>query len=134
MEFGIQKISIAKITKTAHVSQVTIYNYFESKQNLIHEVFIYYIDKASSDFDQVVYSNIPFPQKIEQLIFNKKEVAQQIHEQLYHYIMKEYSANGGNYIEKIYVEKTIPIFNYLFTEGKEQGFIDVNLSNEALLF
>ncbi len=133
MEYGIQKVSIAEIAKKANVSQVTIYNYFESKHNLIHEVFIYYVDHAYSDAEQIVYSDLPFPKKIEQLTFNKKEVARQMNPELYQYLMKEYTTNG-NYIEKIYVEKAIPLYNYLFSEGREKGYIDPSLSNEAILF
>ncbi|WP_332628674.1 TetR/AcrR family transcriptional regulator [Halalkalibacter flavus] len=133
MEYGISKVSISEIAKEANVSQVTIYNYFESKHQLIHDVFIYYVDKASSDFEKIVYSDTPFPDKIKRIIFNKKEVAKQINEEFYQYLMKEYSTEG-NYIEKIYVEKAVPYFTVLFKEGKEQGFIDPNLSEEAILF
>ena len=133
MEFGIQKVSVAEIAKKANVSQVTIYNYFESKQNLIHEVFIYYVDKASTEFEQIVFSSLPFPDKIKQLIFNKKEVAKQINEEFYHFLMKEYTSTD-NYIEKIYEEKAIPYFAHLFREGKDQGFIDPSLSDDAILF
>lgn len=133
MEYGIQKVAITEIAKKANVSQVTIYNYFESKHNLIHEVFIYYVDHAYSDAEQIVYSDLPFPKKIEQLTFNKKEVAAQINEEFYQYIMKEYTTHG-NYIEKIYVEKAIPLYNDLFAEGRETGYIDPNLSNEAIMF
>ncbi len=133
MEFGIQKVAIAEIAKKANVSQVTIYNYFESKHNLIHEVFIYYVEKAYSEFEQIVNSNLPFPQKIEQIIFNKKEVAKNIHQELYQYLMKEYSTNGS-YVDKIYAEKGFPKFNDLFSEGRKQGYIDPKISNEAILF
>lgn len=133
LEYGIQKVSIAEIANKAEVSQVTIYNYFESKHNLIHEVFIYYVNRSSDTFEQIVHSNIPFPEKIKQIIFNKKEVAKQIHEEFYRYIMAEYAADE-NYMEKIYVNKIIPYFTQLFKEGKEQGYIDPNLSNEAILF
>lgn len=50
-------------SKKANVSQVTIYNYFESKHNLIHEVFVYYADKALDEFEQILASNMTFPEK-----------------------------------------------------------------------
>ncbi len=133
MEFGIQKVAISDIAKKANVSQVTIYNYFESKHNLIHEVFLYYIDKATGDFEKVIYSDMPFPDKIKHVIFNKKEVSQNINEEFYQYLMKEYTSEG-NYIEKVYTERVVPYFNQLFQEGKQQGFIDPNLSQEAIMF
>ncbi|MGM0875685.1 MAG: TetR/AcrR family transcriptional regulator [Bacillota bacterium] len=133
MEFGIQKVSISEIARKANVSQVTIYNYFENKHKLIHDVFIYYVDKASNDFEKITYADIPFPEKIKKIIFNKREVAKHIHEELYQHLMKEYTTEG-NYIEKLYTEKVIPYFIHLFNEGKEQGYVDPNLSNESILF
>jgi len=133
MDLGVQKVSISDIAKKANVSQVTIYNYFESKHNLVHEVFLYYIDKATNNFEKVIFSDMPFPEKIKMLIFNKKEIASSINEEFYQYLMKEYSSEG-NYIEKIYAEKAVPYLNLLFKEGKENGYIDQNLSEEAMLF
>jgi AcrR family transcriptional regulator len=133
MEYGIKKISVVDIAKKANVSQVTIYNYFESKHNLIHEVFLYYINKTSAEFDQVVNSDLSFPEKIKKIIFDKKKIATEIHEELYQYFMREYTSEGS-FIEKIYVEEALPRFIRLFEEGKEQGFVDPNLSNEAIIF
>ncbi|PLR74711.1 TetR family transcriptional regulator [Bacillus sp. UMB0728] len=133
MASGIHKVSISEIAKEAHVSQVTIYNYFESKHQLIHEVFLYYVDKATSEFEQLISSAAAFPEKVKKIIFNKKENANGIHEEFYHYLMKEYSEEG-NYIEKIYEEKAIPLFNELFKQGREQGYINPDLSFESMLF
>ncbi|MGE6612936.1 TetR/AcrR family transcriptional regulator [Peribacillus sp. NPDC076916] len=133
MEYGVQKISIGEIAKKANVSQVTIYNYFESKHNLIHEVFIHYTNKALDEFEQILASNIAFPEKIKQLMFTKNETAKHIHEDFYQYLMREYTS-GVNYMEKIYTEKALPRFIDLFNQGKEQGYVDRNLSNEAILF
>ncbi|MCR2821453.1 TetR/AcrR family transcriptional regulator [Lederbergia panacisoli] len=133
MEFGVQKVSVAEIARKANVSQVTIYNYFESKENLVHEVIIFYIDKEWLEYELLLKSNVPFPDKIKQIIFNKKETANKIHEDFYQYFMKEYAAEMS-YIENLYIEKTVPSFINLFNEGKEQGYIDKDLSNEAILF
>ncbi|EAR68334.1 transcriptional regulator (TetR family) protein [Bacillus sp. NRRL B-14911] len=133
MDSGIHKVSISEIAKEAHVSQVTIYNYFESKHKLIHEVFLYYVDKASSEFEQLISSNDAFPDKVKKIIFNKKENANGIHEEFYQYMMKEYSVEG-NYIDKIYEDKAIPLFKELFRQGHEQGYINPDLSFESMLF
>lgn len=133
MDFGIQKVSVSEIAKKANVSQVTIYNYFENKHRLVQEVFHYYVDQSFESFEAVIEADIPFPEKIKQIIFNKKEIAAQINDEFYHYIMKEYSTEG-NYIDKIYAEKTLPYFSRLFQEGKEQGYVDSALSEEAIMF
>lgn len=133
MKHGVQKVSVSKIAKEANVSQVTIYNYFETKDNLIHEVIVYYIDKEWQAYEHLLYSDQPFPEKIKQIIFNKKEVADHIHEDFYQYFMKDY-AEGNSYVEQLYKEKAIPGFITLFEEGRKKGYIDPELSNEAILF
>ncbi|MBS4201891.1 TetR/AcrR family transcriptional regulator [Bacillus sp. FJAT-49732] len=133
MEFGVQKVSIAEIARKASVSQVTIYNYFESKDNLVHEVIVFYIDKEWCEYEQLLKSNLKFPEKIKRIIFNKKEAASNIHEDFYQYFMKEY-AEGMSYMENLYAEKAFPRFIDLFNEGKEHGYIDPALSNEVILF
>lgn len=132
MVHGVQKVSIAEIAKKANVSQVTIYNYFQSKQNLIDDTVIYYVDKSWVEAEQVIGSDMPFPDKLKQLIFNKKEAATNIHEDFYLYFMKEYTS-GLTYIEDFYQKKGIPQLIYLFNEGKENGYIDPEISNEAIL-
>ncbi|MBU9720901.1 MULTISPECIES: TetR/AcrR family transcriptional regulator [Bacillaceae] len=133
MNFGVQKVSITEIADKAKVSQVTIYNYFESKDNLVHESIIYYIDKAWEEGEKVLDSDIPFPEKIKKLIFNKKQAAENIHEDFYLYFMKEY-ANGMSYIEDFYKKKSMPKLMELFNQGKEDGYVDPEVSNEAILF
>jgi len=133
MKNGIQKVSIAEIAKEAGVSQVTIYNYFESKHQLTYDVFVFYIDSASSQFEELVHSDLPFPDKIRMIMFSKKEVAQQIHEEFYQYLMKQYSTEG-NLFENLYEEKVVPYFSQLIQEGKDQGYVDDSLSEDAIRF
>ncbi|KMK94915.1 TetR/AcrR family transcriptional regulator [Rossellomorea marisflavi] len=133
MKNGIQKVSIAEIAKEAGVSQVTIYNYFESKHQLTYDVFVFYIESASSQFEELVHSDLPFPDKIRMIMFSKKEVAQQIHEEFYQYLMKQYSTEG-NVFENLYEEKVVPYFSQLIQEGKDQGYVDDSLSEDAIRF
>jgi len=133
MEFGVQKVSIAEIAKKAKVSQVTIYNYFESKDKLVNEVIVHYVDKIWYEYDQLLKSDLPFEEKIKEIIFKKTEGVSNVHEDLYQHIMKEYTS-GRNYLEQFYTEKALPMMYTLFNEGKEKGYIDPNLSTEAIFF
>ncbi|MDW0115508.1 TetR/AcrR family transcriptional regulator [Sporosarcina thermotolerans] len=132
-EHGVKKISIAEIASKAKVSQVTIYNYFESKHNLAHEVFIYYFKKVSNEFDEILNSDIAFPEKIKAVIFTKNAAAREINEDFYEYIMNEFTTDKSN-AEQLYEKQALPRLIQLFNEGKAQGYVDPNLSNEAILF
>ncbi|WP_100012390.1 TetR/AcrR family transcriptional regulator [Lentibacillus sediminis] len=133
MKYGIQKVSVAEIAKEANVSQVTIYNYYGSKDHLIDQVIIFYIDNVWEEYEHLLKSNIPFPDKIKQVIFEKTDAANEISGDFFNHFMKEYTG-GNTYLEKLYAEKVIPEMINLFDEGKEQGYINPSISNEAILF
>ncbi|WP_326938278.1 TetR/AcrR family transcriptional regulator [Alkalihalobacillus alcalophilus] len=63
-EYGIQKVSIAEIAQKANVSQVTIYNYFESKDNLVQHVFKYYVDLVWEEQKALFDLDLPFKEKL----------------------------------------------------------------------
>ncbi|QGH33362.1 TetR family transcriptional regulator [Gracilibacillus salitolerans] len=130
--YGIKNVPITKIASEANVSQVTIYNYFESKDNLIHETMVYFVEKEYQKFQDIIDSDIRFPEKIEQIIFNKTDDAAKINEELYHYLMSDFSSEGS-YIDKVYQEKALPLFNQLIDEGKRTGFIHQDISTEAIM-
>lgn len=134
LKYGVQKVSVVEIAKEAAVSQVTIYNYFESKDNLVHEVIIFYTDTVwQKYYEEIFESDLSFSEKITKIIFEKKETAEEIHPDFYQYFMKEY-ANGISYMEKLYTEQVLPKFIELFNEGKAEGLVDPTLSNEAIIF
>ncbi|MEG0384118.1 MAG: TetR/AcrR family transcriptional regulator [Solibacillus sp.] len=132
MASGIQKVSIASIAKEANVSQVTIFNYFESKDNLTQEVLKFYVDQTWDEQRQLLESDLPFKDKIQQLIFYKSEYSKAIHEEFFQFLMKDYS-NEKNYIEELYIKEGIPRIIALFNEGRDQGMVDPNVSDEAIL-
>ncbi len=133
LRYGIHKVSVAEIAREANVSQVTIYNYFESKENLAKAVIAFYVDQFWEEYEQLFDSDMPFPDKIKRIIFDKKDYANQINEEFFNDFMKEY-ATEDNYILKFYTETALPEFLKLFDEGKEQGYVDPGISNEAILF
>jgi AcrR family transcriptional regulator len=133
MKYGIQKVSITEIAKKANVSQVTIYNYFESKDNLVRLVFKYYVDQIWNEQKQLLVNDLPFNEKIKKIIFNKGIAANQISEQFFQDFMKDY-ASGRSYVEEVYQKEALPLFIKLFNEGREQGYINSEVSDEAILF
>lgn len=132
LKHGFHKVSIAEIAKEADVSQVTIYNYFESKDNLIQKVIIYYVNKIWNEYEQLFNSDMPFPEKVKTIIFEKALVANQISEEFFEHFMKEY-IKEDNYIMEFYNEVALPRFLELFEDGKQQGYVDQSVSDEAIL-
>lgn len=66
---GIQKVSITEISAKACASQVTIYKYFNSKENLARCALEHYYNELLQSFIDVIDSDLPFAEKIEQAFF-----------------------------------------------------------------
>ncbi|MBP2079503.1 TetR/AcrR family transcriptional regulator [Oceanobacillus polygoni] len=134
IKYGVQKVSIAEIAKEASVSQVTIYNYFESKSNLVQHTFQYYVDQIWDEMKHLLTSELPYEEKIKQLIsFEKNMANSSTNNQFYQDLLKDY-ATGQSYVEEVYIKEGLPLLIEFVNDGKNQGFIDPSLSNEAILF
>lgn len=133
MKFGVQKVSVAEIAKEAKVSQVTIYNYFESKSNLTNIVFQFYVDQIWDEMKQLFTSDIPYDEKIKQLISLKDVSQPNMNHAFFQDLLKDY-ATGQSYVEEVYLKEGLPLLMNFVNEGKTLGYIDPTISNEAILF
>lgn len=131
--FGVQKVTIAEIAKKANVSQVTIYNYFSSKENLIQIVFQYYVDQMWEKQKRIIESDLPFEEKMTKLMFNKESEAEVISSNFFQDFMINY-AGEESYVEKLYVQEVLPSLIKLFNDGRKQGVVDKSISDEAIIF
>jgi len=132
MKYGVQKVSVAEIAKEANVSQVTIYNYYESKDNLIQLVYQHYVDQIWEEMERLFTSDLPYEDKVKQMISLKDVSNPTISDVFYEDLVKDYGT-GQSYVEEKYEKEGLPLLMEFVNEGKEQGYIDPALSNEAIL-
>jgi AcrR family transcriptional regulator len=129
--YGADKVSVAEISKKAHVSPVTIYNYFGSKDELLRAVLVDYMDKSFEEYRELIYSDRPFSEKIEQVIFRKTETAKELSPEF----LQSLTDPGIQALFEEYTnEKSMPLAMELIDQGKKQGYINPKLTTEAILF
>jgi len=129
---GFKKVSIGEIASKAEVSPVTIYNHFESKEGLIREVVKrLYLDFLGK-FKVVIKSDKPFLEKLETIIFDKTQIADQYQGEL---IQEAISKDPviQQFVESMWQWEVNQLMMDLFEEGQSQGFIDTKLSKEAFM-
>lgn len=132
MKYGVQKVSIAEIAQKANVSQVTIYNYYESKDHLIQRVYQYYVDQIWDEMKALFTSDLPYDEKIKQMISLKNVSDPTMSDAFYEDLLKDYGT-GQSYLEEKYEKEGLPLLLDFVNEGKEKGYINTALSNEAIL-
>lgn len=128
--FGIEKTSIAEISKQANVSPVSIYNYFGSKEELVRMTLIDLLNKTMSKYEELLQKAIPFQEKMELFLRDRGEMAERMSMEL---VQASSDPAIREHIEAFYKERTIPFFINLIEIGKQEGCIDSNLSMEAVL-
>ena len=128
---GIKDVGIAEIAKKADVSQVSIYNFFESKENLVRQAMFAYMNEKMKESEMVLESKIPFREKLEKLLFITDEAQRQSSQNFFQSAINN-DLLIKNLLEEYYQNKTEPFIFRLVEQGKQEGCINRDLSNEAI--
>jgi AcrR family transcriptional regulator len=129
---GVQKVSIAEIASSAGVSQVTIYNYFGSKDRLLRDVISWLLDKRLKQDTEIVESDMPFPQKIEVFITERTDELSGLNPGFIKSMMSE-DPVIRQITEDFTRNRYIPLMFRLIKKGKQEGCINNSISNQAIL-
>ncbi len=128
---GLKDVTIAEIASKAHVSQVSIYNFFQSKENLIRQTIFSFMDEKMKESEQVLESEIPFYEKLQKLFFLTEEARDQANPE---FLLTAISSDPltRRLMAEYYHNQTEPFIMRLIEQGKDQGAICPVLSSEAV--
>jgi AcrR family transcriptional regulator len=129
---GIKNVSIAEIADQASVSQVSIYNFFESKENLARQAFFKMMDDIMSDLDELVESDLSFKEKVTKMRQVSIESGNHFNE-IFNQIEFIKDPQILKFLDEYRENKTIPLFMKLINQGKREGSLDKDLSSESIL-
>jgi AcrR family transcriptional regulator len=131
--FGFRKVSVNEIARRAGVSQVTIYNHFGSKEELVRDVLKWFMLGLFEKYQGIMNSDLPFVQKLENIVFDKSEVVSQFQGQLVQAVVQN-DPDLRAFMDDIYLNRIMPMMMGFFEEGIQQGYIDRRFSLETILF
>jgi AcrR family transcriptional regulator len=122
LHLELNDIKIADIAKKAAVSQVTIYNYYGSKEKLIEAVIRRLIEQQIQKFEEIIEADLPFTEKLKQVISIKKQTASQVH--IYKLTDQD---------KRFYFTKNVPLFLKFIQLGRQSGYIRESVKDETLI-
>ncbi len=130
--YGFDRVSVSDIATKAHVSHVTIYNHFGSKDELVHNIVESVISGLVAKSREIIRGDRPFLEKLELIILDKAEVASQYQGEL----MRSVRGNPEmqSFIETLWKHEIDQLLTELVEEGKKLHFISEEISPEAVLF
>ena len=129
---GIKSVSIAEIAKKANVSQVSIYNFFENKEDLARQTFFRMMDDLMEDGEILIRSNLPYPEKLKKIVSSSLQSADNLDESFFQSDFVE-DPMVQKFLEEYGNNKTIPLLLELVEQGKREGYLDRKLSTESIL-
>ncbi|AJY76302.1 TetR/AcrR family transcriptional regulator [Paenibacillus beijingensis] len=127
-----KKIRIADISKQANVSQVTIYNYFGSKETLVRESFKSYIDKSVEAFKEQANKDLSFKEMIEYILLYERNAYDFLSPGLIQELMLD-DRDINSYIEEQYNGVIIPLMIRIIEKGKKEGEVSEKVTPRAVL-
>lgn len=132
MRYGIRRVSIEEICKTANVSKMTFYKFFRNKNDLALQLIINMLDEGQVEFDDIISRDLPFSEKIELFIQFKLKYGKRF--------SKEFYQDFIGYTQEIHdfvlerSQQGIQQMKDLFREAQQKGELKKDLNLEFLSF
>lgn len=130
---GVKKVKISDIARYAGVSQVTIYNHFTSKEELVRAVMKEYMHQQFQTFKEIVEEDCTFAELIELIVFEKHKAVQSLDPSLLAEMLTT-DEKLKEYVDHFYRTQTLPLFIQLLEKARERGEINASLSMESIMF
>jgi len=135
-EVGIENVTVDEIARHANVGKTTIFKYFGSKENLIHEVFKYFLTQMGDEARKIMAENKPFEETIIAMSQMKIHFLEKINKQFYLDLMDfftEKDDDGLSLMMQEHVKESYSLMLDLFHRGRKEGKVDLKYSDEFLL-
>ena len=130
--YGFKKVTMSEIARKADVSPVTIFNHFGSKDELVRDVVKTLILELLDRYRSVIESEQTFIEKLEFILFDKSEMARQYQGELIQTALS-YDLEIQQFLENIWQREINQLMLGFYEEGKRQGHVNMNLSQESIL-
>ncbi len=127
-----RKIRIADIAAEANVSQVTIYNYFGSKEALLREAFKDYMEKSFADFESFIATEPTMKEIVQYSLTYDREAIHSYSPDFFRQFLID-DREMYEYMEELYRERAVKLIVRLIEERKKRGEISSKLSTSSIL-
>lgn len=133
---GIKALTIQKLVDTTHISRATIFKYYASKDQLLKQAFIYYLDQMNQQTHEILAQKKDFIWTFQALTQLKITAIHQREQQFYLDLMAFYTQKKDATFAKAmedYTKQAYDLMKTLFQQGRKEGAISSKYTDEFLL-
>ncbi|PAV29133.1 TetR family transcriptional regulator [Virgibacillus profundi] len=131
-----RNVTIEEIAKHANVAKTTVFKYFGTKENLIHEVFKGFFDEMGETAKKIMAENRPFEETLLAMSQNKIHYLNKINQSFYMDMMEYITEKGDDGLSLMmdkFSKESYSMMLDLFHRGRKEGKVDLKYSDEFLL-
>ena len=129
----VREITVDEIAQKAHVSKVTLFKYFQSKNQLINLVIRQSLNQLSSEIKHLIESNLDFNQTYDAILQLKVHQLEHFKPIFSENMMTQYT-NSPELLDDDTLSLQNRIYLKLFRKGQSEGKISKVYSQEDFLF
>ncbi|MFC6171881.1 TetR/AcrR family transcriptional regulator [Loigolactobacillus jiayinensis] len=133
---GVADLTINAIATQANVSKATIFKYFGTKEQLIHEIFKQFIERLYREARALIAQNKSFTETFIALSQNKMRLLDTVKQQFYIDLMTyltEKEDSELSRLNQVYTAESLNLMLDLFHRGRKEGAVDLKYSDEFLM-
>lgn len=133
---GIAGLRMDTLAKEAGVSKATIFKYFHSKEKLIQQVFMDFLDRMGEESMTFLTQELSFEEKLMALARVKIQYLDTVDQQFFLDLMAQYSQKTDAELAakmQAYNQRYYEVMVQLLHQGRQEGKIDLKYSDEFLL-
>lgn len=130
--FGFRRVTVSEIAERAGVSQVTIYKYFSTKQELVRRSIKEYLLQSAESYVEILRSNRPFVDRLRAVMMDKVATLDRFQGEL----VAELEAEDPDYVHEIVAERRDMLRTAsgpFFDEGRRLGLVRGDLTNTLIV-
>jgi len=131
--YGIKRVSVEEICRTASVSKMTFYKYFKNKIDLVKTLMDKIYEQAMTEYHQIMAEPIPYSKKIEKTIQWKLQWQKEISQEF----IKDFLFSENQDLYQFYQQKRKIILKKLlvdYQEAQKKGYIRKDIKPEFILY
>jgi len=130
---GFKRVSIEEVCREAKVSKMTFYKHFKNKSELVKYIINHFTDKAMDQYNAIMQSNIPFPEKIQKTIDLKLEQSKDLSNEFFN----DYVRHADKEMLELLHHKRTELLGTIindYTEAQKKGDIRKDVKPEFILY
>lgn len=132
MRYGVKRVTVEEICRTARVSKMTFYKYFKNKHDMAKGVIVALYDEGQARFDRIMSKDKPFGEKMKQFVQFKLEYGRRTSKEFYRDMLST-SPEIHEFLEER-SQRNVEKMMDLFRRARKDGEIREDLNLEFVSF